>query len=211
MTPRPGEGETADDQDAAQRRTLLRVLLLNVGLTVGLLVAGLAADSSALLANALDNGSDAVVYGISYYAVARSPRRKAVAATVSGVILILLSVGVVADVVRRFGAGAEPLGPVMIAMAVVATAVNALCLKLLARDHRGDVNLRAAWTFSINDFLSNLGIVVAGVLVHLLGRSWPDLVIGIAIAGVTAYGGVEILRDAARTRREPAAGPPGGR
>ena len=189
-------------EEAAQRRTLLWVLLLNAGLAAGLLAAGLVADSSALLANALDNASDAVVYGISYYAVSGSSRRKAAAATLSGVLLIALSVGVAADVVRRFGVGAEPLGPAMIGMALVATAVNTLCLKLLARNSRGDVNLRAAWTFSINDFLSNLGIVAAGVLVSLLGRTWPDLAIGLAIAGVAAYGGVEILRDAARAHTD---------
>lgn len=190
-----------DERQTSQRRTLLQVLLLNVGLSVGLLVAGIAADSSALIANALDNASDAVVYGLSYFAVARSERGKAATATVSGLLLLLLAGGVVADVVRRFADGAGPLGLVMIGMAIVATALNALSLKLLARERRGDVNLRAAWTFSINDFLSNLGIVVAGVLVQLIGRNWPDLVVGLAIAGVAAYGGVEILRDAARTRR----------
>ena len=185
----------------SQGRRLLQVLLLNVGLSAGLLVAGIAANSSALIANALDNASDAVVYGLSYFAVARSQRRKATAATVSGILLLVLAGGVVADVIRRFAAGSEPLGPVMIGMAVVAAAVNALSLKLLARDRRDDVNLRAAWTFSINDLLSNLGTVVAGVLVQLLGRSWPDLVVGLLVAGVAASGGVEILRDAARTRR----------
>lgn len=190
-----------DARDDARRRTLLWVLLLNAGLAAGLLAAGLWADSSALLANALDNGSDAAVYAISYLAVSRSRRWKAFAATASGVLLIVLSLGVVGDVIRRFGAGAEPLGPAMIAMALVATAVNALCIRLLARDRRADVNLRAAWTFSVNDFLSNLGIVVAGALVYLLGRNWPDLVVGLAIAAVAAYGGVEILRDAARSRR----------
>lgn len=197
----PTQEIAATERNAAQRRTLLSVLLLNVRLAVGLVVTGLWADSSALIANALDNASDAGVYGISYYAVARSPRWKTVAATVSGVLLIVLSVAVVADVVRRFAFGAEPFGPAMIGMAVVAAAVNGLCLKLLARDRRADVNLRAAWTFSVNDFLSNFGIVVAGVLVYPLGRTWPDLVVGFAVAAVAAYGGVDILRDAARSRR----------
>lgn len=78
----PHQETEPDARDAAQRRTLLGVLLLNVGLAAGLLVAGLWADSSALLANALDNGSDAV-YAISYFVVARSRRWKAVAATAS--------------------------------------------------------------------------------------------------------------------------------
>lgn len=190
-----------------QRRTLLAVLLLNVGLSVGLFIAGLGSDSSALIANALDNASDAVVYGISYIAVGRPARYKTTAATLSGVLLLVLSLGVMVDVVRRVTTGTEPLGPVMIAMAVIAMTINALSLWVLARDRRRDVNLRAAWTFSINDFLSNFGIVAAGGLVLLLGRNWPDLIIGLAIAAVAAYGGVEILRDAARTRREAEAGP----
>lgn len=69
------------------------------------------------------------------------------------VLLIVLSLGGVADVVRRFILGAQPLGPARIVMAFVA-AVNALCLQLLARHRREDVNLRAAWTFSVADFLS---------------------------------------------------------
>lgn len=196
-----GNEESSNTQDAAQRRTLLQVLLLNAGLAAGLLIAGLSADSSALIANALDNTSDAFVYGISYYAVSRPQRWKTIAALVSGVLLLILAVSVAIDVIRRFTTGTEPLGPVMIAMAFIATAINALCIKLLARDRRGDVNLRAAWTFSINDFVSNLGILIAGALVFLVGQSWPDLVIGFAIAAVAAYGGIEILRDAIRSRR----------
>ena len=192
--------ESSNTRDAAQRRTLLQVLLLNAGLAAGLLIAGLSADSSALIANALDNTSDAFVYGISYYAVSRPQRWKTIAALVSGVLLLILAVSVAIDVIRRFTTGTEPLGPVMIAMAFIATAINALCIKLLARDRRGDVNLRAAWTFSINDFVSNLGILIAGALVFLVGQSWPDLVIGFAIAAVAAYGGIEILRDAIRSR-----------
>ena len=196
---RQNEG-SSNTRDAAQRRTLLQVLLLNAGLAAGLLIAGLSADSSALIANALDNTSDAFVYGISYYAVSRPQRWKTIAALVSGVLLLILAVSVAIDVIRRSTTGTEPLGPVMIAMAFIATAINALCIKLLARDRRGDVNLRAAWTFSINDFVSNLGILIAGALVFLVGQNWPDLVIGFAIAAVAAYGGIEILRDAIRSR-----------
>ena len=62
----------SQEQEMLQRRTLLVVLALNVLLFVGLGVGGLFADSSALLANALDNGSDAAVYLISFLAVGRA-------------------------------------------------------------------------------------------------------------------------------------------
>ena len=56
-----------------QKTVLLQVLLWNLALFVGLGVVGWMADSSALLANALDNGSDAAVYLLSYIAIDRRP------------------------------------------------------------------------------------------------------------------------------------------
>lgn len=190
---------TNEDQ-SQERRTLLYVLLLNVALTVTLAIGGYFADSSALVANAVDNASDAAVYGLSYIAVGRSERWRISAATLSGVLLLLLAVGVVIEVFRRFTSGAEPIGGAMIAMAIVAVAVNAWCLRLLSAVRKDNVNLRAAWTFSINDFLSNFGIIVAGALVWWLGRIWPDLVVGAAVAVMGGYGGIEILRDAKERR-----------
>ncbi len=98
-------------------------------------------------------------------------------------------------------------------MSIVAAAINVLCLRLLLAQRREDVNLRAAWTFSVNDMLSNLGALAAGVLVMWLGRAWPDLVIGMAIAFVAAKGGLEVLEDARNTAadRRPRTRPEGVR
>lgn len=186
-----------------QKNILLQVLLWNVALFVGLGIAGWIADSSALLANAIDNGSDAAVYLLSYFAVDRRPKWKRGAATVSGVMLLLFAAGVIADVVRRWLYGAEPLGPVMIALALVAGAVNVWCLVLLRRMRSGDINMKAALTFSFNDFIANGGIIVAGVLVMWLGSPWPDLVAGGLIATVALYGGIQILRDVREESRRP--------
>lgn len=191
-----------EDQGPRHRRALLQVLLLNVALTATLASGGYFADSSALMANAVDNASDAAVYGLSYFAVSRSERWKTAAATTSAFLLLLLAVGVVLEVIRRFTSGAEPLGGVMIAMAIVALAINAWCLHLLAGVRSENVNLRAAWTFSVNDFLSNFGIILAGALVWWLGRTWPDLVVGAAVSAMAGYGGIEILRDARQSRHQ---------
>jgi len=186
---------------AAERRALLVALWLNLAVAASLGVAGILADSSGLIANALDNASDAAVYAISYYAVVRGTVWKTRAAYVSGAMLLLLSAGVLVDVARRFISGAEPISSIMITMTAVAATMNIICLGLLRRLRRGDVNLRAAWTFSINDLFANLGVLVAGILVAALHYSWPDWVVGFAIAVIAAKGGVEILLDAQRTRR----------
>ena len=191
--------DTVDAESAQQRRVLLQVLLLNVLLSTALVGTGIYADSSGLIANALDNASDSAVYAISYFAVGRSPRRKTVAASVSGVMLLVLGLSVVADAVRRFFVGAEPVTGVMVAMSVIAGGINMWCLRLLGRLRLTDVNLRAARTFSVNDFVSNIGVLVAAGLVAWTGQFWPDVVVGVAIAAVVGKGGVEILRDAHRT------------
>ena len=81
-------------------------------------------------------------------------------------------------------------------MAAFAAVVNLLCLRLLKPLKTDDVNLRAAQTFSVNDFFSNGGIVVAGALVLWTGSWIPDVIVGLVVAAVAVHGGFEILRDA---------------
>lgn len=182
--------------DRQQRRTLLTVLGLNAGLAAALGIGGVSADSSALLANALDNASDAAVYLISFLAIGRAGTWKRGAARASGIMLLVFAVGVLVDAVRRVITGTEPIGPTMMTLALVAAVVNLICLQLIRRQHSGDVNMKAAETFSFNDFASNGGILVAGGLVLWLDQAWPDLVVGVLVAAIAIKGGVEILRDA---------------
>ena len=188
--------ETIEPQDARQRRILWIVLVLNVAIAVGFFGTGAFGDSSALIANGLDNTSDAFVYALSLFAMSRSGRWKRGAANVSGGLLILFAIGILFDAGRRYLEGSDPLGPVMIVMAMIAAAVNFACVILLRRIQDPDVNVRAANTFSLNDFVANLGILIAGGLVAWLGSNWPDLVVGVAVAAIAAWGGVGILRDA---------------
>ena len=184
-----------------QRRILVTVLALNL-LLVGLLTAaGVRAESNGLIANALDNASDSAVYVISLFAVSRSPRWKRATAAASGVLLLVFAIGVVADAVRRYLVGSEPVGPIMMGAAVIAGAVNLLCLVLLKRLGRSDVNVRAAETFSTNDFIASGGVLVAGGLVAWTDQPWPDLLVGVAVSAVAVKGGIEILRDARDAKR----------
>jgi len=182
------------------RKTLRLVLLLNAGIAATFLVTGALGDSSALIANGLDNLADAAVYALSLVALSRGAKWKTRAATVSGVMLLVFAAGVLLDVVRRYFLGSEPVGVTMMAMSAGAAIVNYLCLKLLQRIPDRDVNLRAATTFSFNDFISNGGIIIAGILVIWLGSNWPDLIVGFATALIATKGGIEILRDARGTQ-----------
>ena len=181
-----------------QKRTLLIVFALNLLLFITLGTAGLVADSSALIASAVDNLSDTIVYAISVLAVGGSGKLKRSAARLSGIMLVIFAIGVLFDALRRPFFGPEPAGVTMMAMATFAAVVNLICLRLLKPLKTDDVNLRAAQTFSVNDFFSNGGILIAGALVMWTGSWIPDVVVGLVVAAVAVFGGFEILRDAKR-------------
>ena len=189
-------GHEVDVGSPEKRKTLWVVLWLNVAIAIGFFAVGYFADSNALLANGLDNSSDAIVYALSLLALTRSRTWKRGAARFSGIMLLIFSAGVIFDAYRRFVEGSDPGGMLMMAMAFVAGLVNLYCLRLLQKMENKDVNMRAATTFSFNDFISNGGIIIAGIIVMLTGTNWPDLVVGIAVACIALYGGIEILRDA---------------
>jgi len=187
---------------ALEKRTLWIVLILNAGISAAFFLVGLTGDSSALIANGVDNLSDAMVYMLSLIALSRGEIWKNRVATVSGSMLLLFAGGILIDVGRRYLYGSEPIGTAMMAMSAGAAVINYICLRLLQKLEEPDVALRAATTFSLNDFISNGGILIAGALVWWLGANWPDLLTGLATALIAIKGGIEILADArAETRK----------
>ncbi|WP_407647694.1 hypothetical protein [Halovulum marinum] len=74
----------AEQQNASEKRTLWIVLCLNVGLAIAFFTSGAFGDSSALIANGLDNLSDSFVFGIGLLALSRTATWRRAAAIVSG-------------------------------------------------------------------------------------------------------------------------------
>jgi cation diffusion facilitator family transporter len=189
----------------AQQRVLRIALALNATMFVVGLVAGLLGQSSGLIADSLDMLADASAYAIALGAVGRSGRFKAGSATLSGVLLLLLGIGVLFDVGRRALLGSQPESLVMIAVAFVSFLVNATVLRMLGRYREGEVHLRATWLFTRVDVIANVGVMLSGLLVLLTGSRFPDLVAGGAIGIYVIKEAIEILGEAreARAGEEP--------
>lgn len=178
-----------------ERRTLVLLLALNALMFIVEALMGWYADAAGLLADSLDMLADASVYAVALYAVGRSSRIQAGAATASGIVQVGLGLGVLLEVVRRFLVGSEPVSALMMIVGAVALAVNVTCLALIAKHRHGGVHMRASWIFSANDVLANIGIIISGALVLVLGTRIPDLVIGGVIAVIVVRGGIGILRE----------------
>ena len=183
-------------QTGRERRTLLIALILNAGMFVVGLTAGLVGHSSGLLADALDMLADACAYAIALLAIGRALDFKRRAAFTSGAILGILGVTVIIDVVRRALFGSEPQGWIMVAAAALSLTVNVTVLRMLARFRRGEVHLRVSWLFTRADVIANVGVIVAALLVIATGSRIPDLLIGLAIGVFVVKEAFEILRDA---------------
>jgi cation diffusion facilitator family transporter len=179
-----------------ERHVLSIAFALNVAMAVIGGVAGLIAQSTGLLADALDMLSDATAYAIALIAIGRSALFKVRAATLSGSILLALGVGVLVEVGRRLVYGAEPLSEWMIGTALLSLVVNLTVLRLLAPMRSGEVHLRATWLFTRADVVANLGVILAGLLILWYGVPYPDFVIGTLIGLYVIKEAIEILRDA---------------
>ncbi len=192
--------ECGSSAAALERATLRTLIVINGAMFVAEAVAGWWAQSTGLLADSLDMLADAAVYGIALYAVGRARGLQVRAATASGVLQVLLGLGVLFDVARRLVVGSEPASLAMMLVGLVALAANVTCLVLVARHREGGVHMRASYIFSANDVVANAGVILSGGLVLWTGLRWPDLAVGTAIAALVVRGGVRILREAEEER-----------
>lgn len=197
------ECESAATPDGPNRqdrqRVLVVALVINAAMFFGEFIAGLLADSAALLADSADNLGDVFAYALSLYVLYRSLRWRAGAAFVKGLIQLAFGIGVASQVVVKAIHGADPIGGVMMSVAALALLGNLTCFVLLMKHRGDDVNMQSVWLCSRNDVIGNLGVIVAGVAVALTGNHWPDLIVGGVIAAVFLHTAWSVLRDASHT------------
>jgi Co/Zn/Cd efflux system component len=188
----PANAEQASD--ASQTRVLYWLLGLNGAMFIVEITAGWFAHSAGLMADGIDMFSDAAVYAAALYAVGKAARYKLGAAKLAGLIQIVLAAGIFYRVSTQISAGLTPVPDAMIGFSVLALLVNAICLYLVAKHRNDGVHMRASYIFSANDVITNLGVIVAGVLVAWLSSPYPDWIIGAIIGAVVLSGAVRILR-----------------
>lgn len=184
-----------------QRRVLILVLAINAIMFVLEFGAGAVAGSTALMADAADMLGDALVYGLSIYALARSARWKAGAAMFKGVLILLLGAGIVINVFAKIQSGVPPSSTLMLAFGGLALVANLFCFRLLSRFRRHDVNMASTFECSRNDIVSNVGVLIAAGLVAAFRSPWPDILIGSAMALWFLRSAFRVMSSASRELR----------
>ena len=164
-----------------QRGTLRIVLGINALMFAVIVAAAVYSGSSALLADSLDNLGDALTYGLSLYVVSRSVAAKAKVAAFKGGLILLAACAVAVQIVHKVFVPTTPIFEVMGAFSLVALAANSVCLYLLWRHRREDVNMSSVWECSRNDIAANVSVFVAAGAVWATGSGWPDIVVAVGL------------------------------
>ena len=178
-----------------QRRVLIVVLVVNLAMFFVEFGAGLLSGSTALLADSLDMLGDSLVYGFSLYVLHRTLEWRARAALAKGIIMAVFGLFVLVEAGLSLGAGVPPLVPTMLVAGALALVANALCFGLLWRHRADDINLRSTWLCSRNDLIANGAVLAAAVLVAWSESIWPDVIVGLGIAGLFLRTAASVLRD----------------
>ena len=171
------KAQKSAQQQAQKEAYILKWLLAINAVMFGIeITVGWWAQSTGLIADSLDMFADAAVYGVSLYDVGYSVRMKLRAAHLSGWLQVILAIGALSEVIRRFVFGSEPVSNLMMSFGLVALAANVLCLLLISKNRDSGAHMKASWIFSANDVITNLGVILAGGMVALTGSRYPDLV-----------------------------------
>ena len=183
-------------------------IALNVAIVVAQATAGILAHSTALLADAGHNLSDVLALVLAGGAVwlAKRPaqgrrtygygKATVLAALINGVVLMLVSGGIVVEAIQRF-AHPQPVGTKLVMIvALGAVAANTTTALMFASGRKGELNGRAAFLHMAGDAAVSMGVVVSAGLIALTGWSWLDPATSLVIVAVIVVATWSLLREA---------------
>jgi len=192
---------------ASNRRLLAISLAITSVMMVVQVVGAILSGSLALLADAAHMFTDAAALVIALIAsiVAARPandrrtfgyqRAEVFGALVNGVILIVLSVLVAVEGVRRLvdPGEVEVAGGLMLVVAIVGLVANAAAMWLLSAAQRSSINVRGAYLEVLGDLIGSAVVIIAALVIVTTGWMPADAIASLAIAAMIIPRAVVLL------------------
>jgi cobalt-zinc-cadmium efflux system protein len=198
----------------ADRGKLRLALGLILGFMVVEVVAGVLADSLALLSDAAHMLTDAGAVALALTALglaARPPsarftfglgRAEILSAQANGATLLVLAGVIGFEAVRRLFDPPAVEGGLVIAVGLLGAAVNLGAAWALARAERRSLNVEGARAHVLTDLYASLGAALAGAVVLLFGIREADPVAALLVALLMLRTAWSLLRDSGRVLLE---------
>src|SRR3954452_19225571 len=180
---------------------------LNTAFVIAELIFGYAANSLALISDAVHNLSDVVALLLAWGAAwlaQRQPterhaygyRRASILAALFNAALLLVAVGgIVVEAGNRLYAPPSVAGWTVVAVAALGVAINGGTALLFMRGRHDDLNIRGAYLHMAADAGVSLGVVIAALVIMWTGWLWLDPVSSLVIAAVVFWSGWGLARD----------------
>src|ERR1700733_5830808 len=180
---------------------------LNTVFVVAELAFGYAANSLALISDAVHNFSDVISLLLAWAALwlaQKQPthqhtygyRRASILAALFNAGLLLIAVGGIAvEAINRIQEPAEVAGWTVVLVAALGILVNGSTALLFMRGRHGDLNIRGAYLHMAADAGVSFGVVIAALVIMATGWLWVDPAISLGIAAVVLASGWGLARD----------------
>jgi Co/Zn/Cd efflux system component len=178
------------------RRALWIALAVNAGFFLTEVIAGAAAGSMALQADALDFFGDAANYAVSLGVAGTTLAWRARASFAKGGTMLAFALWVLGSTIWHAFYGTLPRAEVMGVVGVAALIANGGVALMLYRFRGGDANMRSVWICSRNDALGNVAVMLAALSVFGTGMGWPDVIVAAIMGGLGLWGGWQIVTHA---------------
>jgi len=179
-------------------KALRSALLINLGILTAEIWGAITANSEALLADSAHLISHILVILLSLAAIRSDSKWKSRAAIIKALLVMGLGIGTLIEATHSLLDPSHlPEPRMMTIVSALALAGNTAVLWVMARNRDDDINMRSAWICSQADLLTNVGLIVASVLVFSFQAGWPDGVLGAIIGLLVVRSAIQLLRQAA--------------
>ncbi|WLQ08456.1 cation diffusion facilitator family transporter [Arthrobacter oryzae] len=189
------------------RKRLIAVLSITLAVVLIQVIGAVISGSLALLADAGHMLSDAAGVFIALLAawIATRPasdlrtygyqRAEVLAALANALVLIVISVVIFTEAVRRIGSAPEVQTDVMLYAAVLGAVANVVSLLILRGAQKESLNVRGAYLEVLGDLLGSFAVIAAAVVIMLTGFQAADTIASMVIAVMILPRAWHLLRD----------------
>lgn len=189
------------------RNRLIAVLGITLTVVLIQIAGGIVSGSLALLADAGHMLSDAAGVFIALLAasIASRPasdlrtygyqRAEVLAALANALVLIVISVVIFIEAIRRWGSEPEVQTDVMLYAAIVGAVANLISLLILRSAQKESLNVRGAYLEVLGDLLGSFAVIAAALTIMFTGLQAADTIASIIIAIMILPRAWHLLRD----------------
>jgi cobalt-zinc-cadmium efflux system protein len=189
------------------RKRLVAVLAITLAVVAVQVLGAAFSGSLALLADAGHMLSDAAGVTIALLTawIAGRPasdqrtygyqRAEVLAALANALILVVISVIIFTEAIRRIGDAPEVHTDIMLIAAVLGAVANLVSLLILRGAHQDSLNVRGAYLEVLGDLLGSIAVIIAAVVILFTGYQAADTIASVLIALMILPRAWNLLRD----------------